>query len=289
MKNIALTLFFNLVILSITFAQNGRYSVALSASEIDCDENIAYFDIQLKAADSESHFRLGDQNYRFSFNPNALVPNSAFIQSASMSGYNVTAGPLGFAIYSDNTLTGSSDTIISYNVELMGGDGVFITDLDWTHIGTIGMNIKEVDACFDLVWHKGAPEQFPNTFVSEMQDNSLRPIEEGDYEDKEGCFTTYCSSGNTLTDIDGAVSNQYNIQLLPTAVENTLTVKYDLENGLTTHINIVDLKGTVIENQRVSLATQDQLTLDVSHLPSGVYILNTMINGNPIPRKFVKL
>jgi len=77
-------------------------------------------------------------------------------------------------LFAPHNLIGSLDTVVSYNVELAGGDGYYLTADEWVQIGRIEFDILEPDACYDLVWHPQAV--FPPTFVGEVYTG-------GDYSD----------------------------------------------------------------------------------------------------------
>jgi len=70
-----------------------------------------------------------EQNYRFSFNRAALA-NPRIVEELTISGFIGGADlpqmrTLGFTLFSPHNLTGSLDTVMSYNVELAGGDGYY--------------------------------------------------------------------------------------------------------------------------------------------------------------------
>jgi len=60
-------------------AQTGKYDLNFALSHVDCDSLKLYVNIQIKAHEGESAFRLSDQNYRIQFN-DVLVYNSVFIE-----------------------------------------------------------------------------------------------------------------------------------------------------------------------------------------------------------------
>jgi len=149
-------LFIIIAFLSLWFssamAQNGEYLISATLTETDCTNNIAYFDIKIKATDVNSSFLLVDQNYRISYSREALVPNSAFIaREGDVSGLITTTGSVN--LFEEHTLNGSQDTTISYNIEHLGGDGYLVKDDEWVTIGSIGIEIANQDKCFNLFFH----------------------------------------------------------------------------------------------------------------------------------------
>ena len=159
------TLFF--VILSTLFVQaQAEYDVRF-LNAVGCDDSTLLVDIEVKAADGNPGFFMSEQNYRFSYNRGAV--ENPTITRQDLTGF-VPGGPglLGFTLYSPHNLTGSLDTVVSYNVELQGGDGSFLTSDTWIPVGQVSFNLLEPDACYDLQWHETV---FPPTFVGELSNN----------------------------------------------------------------------------------------------------------------------
>ncbi len=155
------------------FAQNGQYDVRLNLKEMDCTYGLLYVDIDIRANSPATTFYLSEQNFRLSFNRDALAPASANIVQQYLTGY---VPPTSF--YSVHNLTGSMDTIVSYNVELSGGTGVII-DTDWRTIGTVAFTVVDPSKTAHLIWHDQA--DFPPTFIGEAYNNQLHTVAEGNY------------------------------------------------------------------------------------------------------------
>ncbi len=159
------TLFF--VILSTLFVQaQAEYDVRF-LNAVGCDDSTLLVDIEVKAADGNTGFFMSEQNYRFSYNRSAV--QNPTITRQDLTGF-VPGGPglLGFTLYSPHNLTGSLDTVVSYNVELQGGDGSFLTSEAWIRVGQVSFDLLEPDACYELQWHETV---FPPTFVGELSNN----------------------------------------------------------------------------------------------------------------------
>jgi len=161
------TLFF--VILSTLFVQaQAEYDVRF-INAVGCDDSTLLVDIEVKATDGNAGFFMSEQNYRFSYNRTAA--GNPTISRQDLTGFLPGGtGPLGFTLYSPHNLTGSLDTVVSYNVELQGGDGTFLTSDTWVQVGQVTFDLLEPDACYDLQWHETV---FPPTFVGELS-NSQR-------------------------------------------------------------------------------------------------------------------
>lgn len=160
-------------------------------------------DVEVRAT-AEPGFFMSEQNYRFSFNDNA-VSNPAIAEQI-LTGF-VPGGPgvMGFSLYSPHNLTGSLDTVVSYNVELQGGDGIFVTPGEWVLIGRLGFDVLDADSCFDLQWH---PQSiFPPTFVGEVfmvnGSPSRANTRESNYGNMSRCIQDFCELPVELTGFSG--------------------------------------------------------------------------------------
>jgi len=141
----------------------GEYDVRF-ANEVQCDNAVVLVDVEVKAAASGSEFYMSEQNYRFSFNDQAI--DNPVIAQQLLTGY-LPGGPgvMGFTLYSPHNLTGSLDSVVSYNVELQGGDGTYLTADEWLRVGQLSFDLLDPEACYDLMWHETV---FPPTFIGEL-------------------------------------------------------------------------------------------------------------------------
>lgn len=290
MRNLALTILINILILNVLPAQNGKFAVGAFLQKVDCELGKVYVDLKIKASDSNTEFYLADQNYRLSFNRSALVPGSAFIESElDISGFIQTSEH--FSLYAEHTIGGSGDTIISYNVELEGGSGYLVTADEWVSIGRIGLDIAHASECFTIQFH--TQEAFPPTYISEVLDETTYAPIAGLYIDLEGCLSDYCGEEEVeqlAVSVEEFADYQNNIQVLPTAVHSELTVQYTLQGRTDiTRITIADMQGRMLQQHQKQLTGEDTFKFDVSYLPQGIYLVNTLIDGQWIPRKFVKI
>jgi len=107
--------------------------------------------------------------FAFSIRWDAMIPHAVAnptIMSQTLTGFLPGGpGPIGFTLYSPHNLTGSLDTVVSYNIELQGGDGTFLTADTWVRIGQLGFDLLSPNSCYDLAWHE---TEFPPTFVGEL-------------------------------------------------------------------------------------------------------------------------
>jgi len=286
MRNLAITILINIFILNMLSAQNGKFVVEAFLYEVDSELGKVYVDLKIKASAPDTEFYLANQNYRLSFNRAAFVPGSASIESElDISGGTET--PENFSLYASHTLL-NQDTIISYNVELLSENGRLITD-KWLDIGRISLDIANPDKSFSIYFHR--QEVFPPTYISEVLDPITHIEIGGAYGDLEGCLSGNCEDAEQLPVSVEFVDYQNNIQILPTAVHSELTVQYTLQGPANmTRITIADMQGRVLQQHQKQLTGQENtFKFDVAHLPQGIYLVNTLIDGQWIPRKFVKI
>ena len=193
MRNLTSTIaiiFFVLCTLT-TFAQSGQFDVRFNQKDIQCANNTVLVDIDVRATSSQTTFNMSDQNFRFSYNRDAVQVGSITIAEQFLTGFVPPA-----SFYDPHTLNGSIDTVASYNVVLGGGTGQLITN-DWLTVGTISFTILDNAKCLELIWHDSAPENFPPTFIGEKVGNDLFAVAEGNYYNTAICFYQ-CSSQESL-------------------------------------------------------------------------------------------
>ncbi len=178
-----------LMLVNMSIAQTGKYDIQFTIGKsADCLLGEAYFDIEIKAADANSTFRISDQNYRFSFNRKALA-NPRIIEEFEIGGI-IDEGPNAFSLYSEHSLNGSVDTVVSYGFELSGGVGYFIGEEDWIPVGRVGFDIMDTTACVELKWHDS--NTFPSTFIGEIINSDLYVARENSFTNFEGCISDIC-------------------------------------------------------------------------------------------------
>ena len=200
-----LTLLFLLTFLAFALnvqAQGGQSDVRFVQGDVTCPEGPIDFIIEVKATSPDKEFFMSEQNYRFSFN-RAALENPRITEELTISSFiggddlPLPRTNLGFTLFSPHNLTGSLDTVVSYNVELAGGDGYYLRsgEDDWVQVGRIEFDVLSADACFDLEWH---PQSlFPPTFVGEVytDENGLDArsnTDESFYGQYANCMPSLC-------------------------------------------------------------------------------------------------
>lgn len=160
-------------------AQQGQYDVRFV--EVESQAGIALVDVEIKAHAMDKEFYLAEQNFRFSFNEEAVIPYSTGNPSVSIQQEFVVSGQVSNSLYAPHHLNGSLNNTISYNVELLGGEGYYITADEWVKVGRLAFQLTSSNANLNLTWHRIA--DFPTTYITQKYNNQLLRVQEGDYGD----------------------------------------------------------------------------------------------------------
>jgi len=185
--NIILNTFLFILIAFTATAQTGEFDVRFNMNDVDCADGRVFVDVEVRANSATSSFNMSDQNYRFSFNKKAIAVGSVAIEEEFLVGFDGTG-----SFYENHTLTGSLDSVVSYNVVLAGGTGVLVTT-DWLTVGRLSFQIIDDSECLELVWHNSTPELFPPTFIGEKVSGALFKADEGLYLNESICFGPICA------------------------------------------------------------------------------------------------
>jgi len=183
------TLLLTLLSLASSIAQTGQYDVRLLQQHpFQCGDAAIYFDIQVKASNAGTTFRVSEQNYRFDYDTLVLT-NPRLDQELGLSGtFN---DGIGLTTYSPHSLLGTLGNTISYNIELVEGAGYLLTNT-WTSVGRVAFDILDATACLNLIWRTHT--DFPITFVGEISNGELLEANEGIYNNFSGCLPSICST-----------------------------------------------------------------------------------------------
>ncbi len=236
-------------------AQDGQSDVRfVQEPRVNCSADPVIFTIEVKAAVPEAEFFMSEQNYRFSFNGDVL-DNPTIVEELTVSNYisplEVPRTAQNFAFFSTHNLTGSLDTVVSYNVELGGGDGYYLTADEWTQVGRVQFDVMSMDStCYDLEWH--SQSVFPSTFVGEVYtDNGIdarSTTDENFYGNASGCL---CILPVELISFTGEERNCKNHLEWETATETNsdyFVVERSLDAVQFNEIGRVDAAGNSQQN-----------------------------------------
>ena len=100
--------FENLTVGSDQFCQasKAKYGVRLSVKSFDCETKKVVLRVEVRAADAESAFLMGDANYRFNYNA-TLLTNPQIVSQEAFS----SVAPASDNRYTAQNLTGSTETV----------------------------------------------------------------------------------------------------------------------------------------------------------------------------------
>lgn len=176
---------------SMAFSQDRYFDSRLIVNKVDCTQKKISLDIQIKAADSGESFFLASQNFRFSFNEDA-VNKPEIEKELEVSGLVEMDGEKSF--YGPHTMKGSRGNLVSYNVVLSAGKGILISENNWVSVGRISFDILDLTKCMKVNWHKIESNKFPKTIVVGSGINGLYKVKEGKYSGEIPCFSTACNA-----------------------------------------------------------------------------------------------
>jgi len=168
MKSIITVLITSFIFALNTFAQNNEVEVIAKSNCNQLAGDVFTVDIYLKALNDNETVTVSHQNYRFDFNIEALK-NPSLASTADGLGYNnpVFANDGSVSFFEAPTLRGSLHNVVSFNVELAGGEGLKLTSEEATYIGSISFDVVNPGLPFNFNWHHfiDNEENWPPTFV----------------------------------------------------------------------------------------------------------------------------
>lgn len=261
------------IMLSVVFACLTALSAKATEAEYDLrfvqveseQTGIVFIDIEMRATASDKEFYLAEQNFRFSFNEDAVFPYQSEQTNITIEQELTVSGQVAQSFYAPHHLNGSAGNVISYNVELLSGEGVHMTSDEWTKIGRIAFQLKNPNAQLNLTWL--TTENFPPTYIVEKRDDNFVRVEEGNFED----FSMAVSIEDPL-----AVSNALQIFPNPATTSNTVHLTLNSQDMLGAgHIVVADALGRTVSKQMVSVEKGVQTyNIDVQSLSAGTYHVN---------------
>ncbi len=260
-----LSVVFMLCVALSTRAAEGEYDLRFVQVESG-QAGVALIDIEMRATASDKEFNLAEQNFRFSFNEDAVFPYNANQPSVTIQQELAVSGQVAQSFYAPHHLNGSARNYISYNVELVGGEGVRITTDEWTKIGRLAFQLKSPDAQLTLTWLRA--DNFPPTYISEKRNDKLSRINEGNIED----------FNSMVVDIDNPIAVSDAIHVFPNPAVNgtpvNLTMNSEKARGAG-QIVISDALGRTISTQAIAVEQGVQnYNVNVKALSAGTYRIN---------------
>ncbi len=243
-------------------ADKGEYDLRFVQVE-SAKAGVALIDIEMRATASDKEFHLAEQNFRFLFNEDAVFPFNAKHPSVIIEQELDASGQVAQSFYAPHHLNGSAQNLISYNVELLAGEGLRIASDEWTKIGRLAFQLKSPDAQLNLTWQ--SVDNFPPTYISEKRNNRLARINEGSLE----------NFASMMVDIDDPIAVSDAIRVFPNPTTNNTTVNLMMNSEKVRgagQIIISDALGRTISTQAISIVKGIQnYNLNVEVLLAGTY------------------
>ena len=242
------------------------------------DGDKVYVDIQVKASNLNETFNLSEQNYRFSFNAEA-VTNPTIVQELQI------AGTVSNSFYAQHSLRGSKANIISYNVELAGGEGYLLND-DWVGVGRLAFDVVDNTQCLELTWQ--TPGQFPPTYVGKATEGSRMGATGVNFNNLQDCdlFSLATSTEDVIADAAG-----FDVYPNPVVGNEQVSVTFSADKAQNATLIVTDVTGKTVHTENINLIAGDNI-LQLKHrkINTGTYFVQIR-TGNEVTeaKKFVKL
>lgn len=251
-----------------------EYNVRFNNKQADCDRGVVLVDIEINAP--AAPINLTEQNYRFTFNADA-VANPRIVQELTISGI------VNNSIYADHTLKGSVSNIVSYNVELSGGDGYQLNDA-WVSVGRLAFDIMDDTRCMGLTWNDG--NTFPPTFVGEMVSNSRKKSNGTLFGSLNDC--EFCDENTTIDPL--ADKGGFEVFPNPATADDAVSVSYNADLDQDATLVVTDINGKTVIAETISLSEGvNTFALNHKQLQTGTFFVQiVMDNEVTTAKKFVK-
>ena len=187
-------------------AQNGKFDVRIKLKNSDCVAKKITIQVQVKAHDAASTFKMGDGNFRFDFDP-LVVKDPVNVLQENFS----NAAPASDLNYASQTLIGTQVSpdgtkgIVSLNVLYSGSNAgaKLVSNTDYVTVACIQFDIVNTTGCVNFRWHTDdAVNDFPITGMNEIVEISADPYDYdnpivkagGIFESLNQCIAPLCSA-----------------------------------------------------------------------------------------------
>jgi uncharacterized repeat protein (TIGR01451 family) len=186
-------------------AQNGKFDVRIRLKSSDCVTKKITIQVQVKAHDATSTFKMGDANFRFDYDP-LVVKNPVNVLQENFS----NIAPASDLNYVAQTLTGSNVTpdgtmgIVSLNILYSGNNASakLVSSTDYMTVACLQFDILNMTGCVNFRWHTdNVTVDFPVTGMNEIVETSADPYDYtnpivpagGVFESLNQCIAPLCS------------------------------------------------------------------------------------------------
>lgn len=215
------------------------YSFANSAVEVKAElsnticslnNSVVYIDLFIKKADNISgNLKLKNQNYRLKYDASTLDFGSFFINSEGPISSFGTNTDGSFYLFAGHTLTGTTEDILSYNIDLQGGEGIHLTE-DWILIGTVGATLKTNSECFSsiLLTDSDFP---PTTLIYAIDGGNIVIDKDPVTYDVNDCVINHCNTCHVNLDLNTIDHNYINGEILVHQVQDFINAGNTIGNN----------------------------------------------------------
>jgi gliding motility-associated-like protein len=149
-------------------AQNGVFDVRIATQKLDCASKKLLVDVQVKAHDEKTKFKMGDANYRLAYNP-SIISNPILEKQGFFSSH----GEISDKNYGSHNLNGSTarmkEGIVSLNT-FYGGLGESATEvgIQYLTVSTLSFDLVDLKSVMEIKWQEGSGKSFPATGMNEV-------------------------------------------------------------------------------------------------------------------------
>lgn len=178
---------------------NGKFDARLIVQSIDCQNEKLFLDIEVRASTADSTFVIGDQNYKFNYNADAIA-NPVVNQELGFS--LIATGQF----YSGHNTTGSDvsgDTGLTVlNVVWINGLPGTLLSANWTPVSRLAFDIVDTSLteCLQLAWRDKANNSTHFTNITEVEAGNFTTatVNENVYASNSACLDILCGTATSL-------------------------------------------------------------------------------------------
>lgn len=162
--------------------QQARYEARLSSRRVDCAARTLEVALEIRASDAASSFRMGNGNFRFTYDPGVLK-SPVIARQHNFSAAAETPD----ANYAPQSLNGSAERpgagIVSVNVIYAGGDkSAALVGPEWMPVATLAFELVDPQAATETTLRLHDDKTFPVSGLDEVVIASTQPF---DYDSRE--------------------------------------------------------------------------------------------------------
>jgi hypothetical protein len=178
---------------------NGKFDARLIVQSIDCQNKKLFLDIEVKASTTDSTFVIGDQNYKFNYNADA-ISNPAVNQEL---GFSLLSTGQFYSGHNTNGSEVSGDTGLTVlNVVWINGLPGSLLSSSWTPVSRLAFDIVDTSLteCLRLSWRDKANNTTHFTNITEVEVGNLTTatVNENVYASNTACLDTLCGPNTSF-------------------------------------------------------------------------------------------